>query len=164
MGNWGGMAVAHATVAELREFAAEAGCADVDGDADLGGGWSAVYYPDQPDGAAAALARRTGAPVLTVSYLDSDVGFVEAATFAGGRWKALLNRDTAEDYEIPVDRFPVEAALAGALDWAAAAGLTADPDGIRAALTGSEAFAEELTNRLLSALGVDPTALGEENA
>ncbi|MEU9162625.1 hypothetical protein AB0D29_20415 [Streptomyces sp. NPDC048424] len=156
MGNWGGMAVAHATVAELREFAAEAGCA-VDCDEDLGGGWSAVHYPDQPDGAAAALARRTGAPVLTVAYLDSDVGFVEAATFAGGRWKALLNRDAAEDYEIPVERFPVEAALAGALDWAAAAGLTADADGIRAALTGSEACAEDLTDRLLGALGLHLT-------
>ncbi|WP_404959677.1 hypothetical protein [Streptomyces sp. 147326] len=164
MGNWGGMAVARATVAELREFAAGAGCADVDGDADLGGGWSAVYYPDQPEGAAAALARRTGAPVLTVAYLDSDVGFVEGATFAGGRWKALLNRNTAGDYEIPVDRFPVEAALAGALDWADAAGLTADPDGIRSALTGSEAFAEDLTARLLGALGMDWAVLGEESA
>ncbi|MFF3677032.1 hypothetical protein ACFYYS_24035 [Streptomyces sp. NPDC002120] len=162
MGNWGGTAVARAAVAELREFAAEAGCA-VDRGEELGGGWSAVHYPDQPDGAAAALARRTGAPVFTVAYLDSDVGFVEAATFSGGRWKALLNRRTAEDYEIPLDRFPVEAALAGALDWAAAAGLTADPDGIRAALTGSEAFAEDLTHRLLGALGLDFSALGEES-
>ncbi|MCX5305603.1 MULTISPECIES: hypothetical protein [Streptomyces] len=160
MGNWGGTAVAHATVAELREFAAEVGCG-VDGDEDLGGGWSAVQYPDQPDGAAAALARRTGAPVLTVAYLDSDVGFVEAATFAGGRWKALLNRVTAEGYEIPVDRFPVEAALEGALDWSAAAGLTADPDAIRAALTGSAAFAEELTDQLLGALGIPAAAPGE---
>ncbi|MFG2485922.1 hypothetical protein ACGFSI_24585 [Streptomyces virginiae] len=164
MGNRGGMAVAHATVAELREFAAEAGCAGVDGDAELGGGWSAVYYPDQPDGAAAALARRTGAPVLTVAYLDSDVGFVEAATFAGGRWKALLNRDTAEDYAIPVDRFPVDAALVGALDWAAAGGLTADPEAVRAVLAGSEAFAEDLAERLLGALGIAPAAPVEEGA
>ncbi|WP_189735394.1 hypothetical protein [Streptomyces nojiriensis] len=164
MGNSGGMAVARATVAELREFAAEAGFEDVDADADLGGGWSVVYCADPPDGAAAALARRTGAPVLTVAYLDSDVGFVEGATFAGGRWKALLNRDTAEDYEIPVDRFPVEAALAGALDWAAAGGLTADPDGVRAVLTGSEAFAEDLTDRLLAALGTAPAAPGGEGA
>ncbi|MGW6574670.1 hypothetical protein ACWGAN_21225 [Streptomyces sp. NPDC054945] len=163
MGNWGGTAVAHAAVAELREFAAEAGYAGADGDEDLGGGWSAVHYPDRPDGAATAaavLARRTGAPVLTVAYLDSDVGFVEAATFAGGRWKALLNRDTAEDYEIPVDRFPVEAALAGALDWAAAGGLTADPDGIRAVLTSCAPCAEELTDRLLGALGIAPAARG----
>ncbi|MFE9930731.1 hypothetical protein [Streptomyces sp. NPDC005533] len=165
MGNWGGTAVAHATVAELREFAAGTGFTGVDGDADLGGGWSALYYADQPDGgAAAALARRTWAPVLTVVYLDGDVGFVEGATVAGGQWKALLNRDMAEDYEIPVERFPVEAALAGALDWAAAAGLTADPDGIRGALTGSEAFAEDLTDRLLGALGINPAAPGEEGA
>ncbi|MFF3089292.1 hypothetical protein ACFVRB_30245 [Streptomyces nojiriensis] len=165
MGNWGGMAVAHATVAELREFAAGAGCADVDGDEDLGGGWSAVYCADQPDGAAAAaLARRTGAPVLAVAYLDSDVGFVEGATFAGGRWKALLNRKKAEGYEIPGDRFPVEEALAGALDWAAAGGLTADPEGVRAVLTGSEVFAEDLAERLLGALGIAPATPGEEGA
>ncbi|WP_146228390.1 hypothetical protein [Streptomyces sp. CG 926] len=95
-----------------------------------------------------------------MAYLDSDVGFVEAATFAGGRWKALLNRDTAEHYEIPVDRFPVEAALAGALDRAAAGGLTADPDGIRAVLTGSAPCAEELTDRLVGALGIAPAAQG----
>ncbi|MFI8390752.1 hypothetical protein [Streptomyces sp. NPDC085540] len=164
MGDSGGMAVARATVTELREFAAEAGFDGVDVDADLGGGWSAVYCADPPDGAAAALARRTGAPVLTVAYLDSDVGFVEGATFAGGSWKALLNRETAEGYEIPVDRFPVEAALAGALDWAAAGGLTADPEGVRAALTGSEAFAEDLVERLLAGLGIAPAAPGEEGA
>ncbi|MFD3465546.1 hypothetical protein ACFWWM_04120 [Streptomyces sp. NPDC058682] len=163
------MAVARATVTELREFAAEAGFDGVGVDADLGGGCSAVYCADQPDGAAAALARRTGArrtgaPVLTVAYLDSDVGFVEGATFAGGGWKALLNRETAEDYEIPVDRFPVQAALVGALDWAAAGGLTADPEGVRAALTGSEAFAEDLAERLLGALGIAPAAPGEEGA
>ncbi|MFI1647705.1 hypothetical protein ACH4XT_12300 [Streptomyces avidinii] len=158
MGNSGGMAVARATVEELREFAAEAGCAGRDADAELGGGWAAVYCADQPGGLAPALARRTGAPVFTVDYLDSDVGFVDAATFSGGRWKALLNRDTAEDYEIPVDRFPVEPALAGALAWAADAGLTADREGIRAALTGSEAFAEDLADRLLGALGLSPAA------
>ncbi|MER6448772.1 hypothetical protein [Streptomyces venezuelae] len=166
MGNRGGTAVARATVAELEEFAAEAGCAGIDGAGDLGGGWSQVQYDDQPDGAAlaAALARRTGAPVLTVAYLDSDVGFVEAATFAGGSWRALLNRVTAENYEIPVDRFPVETALAGALDWAAAAGLSADPAGIRAALAGSETFAEELTDRLLGALGIPSAAPGAAGA
>ncbi|MFG2993440.1 hypothetical protein ACGFZK_29780 [Streptomyces sp. NPDC048257] len=99
-----------------------------------------------------------------MAYLDSDVGFVEAATFAGGHWKALLNRDTAEEYEIPLDRFPVEPALAGALGWAAAAGLTADPGAVRSALTGSEVFAEDLTDRLLGALGMAPAAGGEESA
>ncbi|MFI1948852.1 hypothetical protein ACH46F_34010 [Streptomyces virginiae] len=164
MGDSGGMAVARATVTELREFAAEAGVEGVDADADLGGGWSVVYCADQPDGVAAALARRTGAPVLAVAFLDSDVGFVEGATFAGGRWKALLNRDTAEDYEIPVDRFPADAALAGALDWAAAGGLTADPEAVRAVLTGSEAFAEDLAERLLGALGIESAAPGENDA
>ncbi|MFE5805381.1 hypothetical protein [Streptomyces sp. NPDC056491] len=151
--------MARATVTELREFAAEAGGGGVDADAELSDGWSVVYCADQPDGVtAAALARRTGAPVLTVACLDSDVGFVEGATFAGGRWKALLNRDTAEDHEIPVDRFPVDVAVAGALDWAAAGGLTADPEGVRAVLTGSESFAEELADRLLGALGIAPAA------
>ncbi|MFD9409105.1 hypothetical protein ACFWBN_19075 [Streptomyces sp. NPDC059989] len=148
------MAVAHSTVAELREFGAEVGF-EVDGDAELGDGWAAVYYADGPAGGGAHLARRTGAPVFTVAYLDSDVGFVEAVTPAGARWTALLNRDTAEDYEIPLDRYPVEPALAGALAWASAAGLSADPEGIRAALTGSETFAEDLADRLLTALGIE---------
>lgn len=77
------MAVARATVAELREFGAEAGF-EVDGDAEPGDGWAAVYYADGPDGGGAYLARRTGSPVFTVRYLDSDVGFVEAVTPAGG--------------------------------------------------------------------------------
>ncbi|WP_328926120.1 hypothetical protein OG429_16795 [Streptomyces sp. NBC_00190] len=158
MGNSGGTAVARATVEELREFAAEAGFGAAGGGeeaAELGGGWVMLHVADQPAGGAAALSRRTGAPVITVAYLDSDVGFVEAATFAGGHWKALLNRDTAQDYGIPLDRFPVQPALEGALDWAAAAGLTADPAGVRTALTGSEPFAEDLADRLLTALGLD---------
>ncbi|MFJ7592070.1 hypothetical protein ACIQZO_32855 [Streptomyces sp. NPDC097617] len=163
MANFGGMAVARAMVSELREFAAGAGFRGVDGDEELSDGWSTLYYTDQPDGGAAALARRTGAPVLTVAYLDSDVGFVEAATFAGGHWRALLNRKTAVGYDIPLDRFPVEPALVGALDWSQAGGLTAEPDGIRAALTGSEAFAETLADRLLGALGIAPGAGGGEN-
>ncbi|WP_146228391.1 hypothetical protein [Streptomyces sp. CG 926] len=63
MGNWGGTAVAHATVAELREFAAEAGYAGVDGDEDLGGGWSAVPRPAgrRGDGGGAAGAADRGA-------------------------------------------------------------------------------------------------------
>ncbi|MFG2985255.1 hypothetical protein ACGFYQ_29005 [Streptomyces sp. NPDC048258] len=158
MGNSTGTAVARATVEELREFAAGAGFDTVGGGddaAELGGGWAALHFADQPAGGAEALARRTGAPVITVAYLDSDVGFVEGATFAGGHWKGLLNRDTAQGYGIPLDRFPVQPALEGALDWAAAAGLTADPAGVRAALTGSEAFAEDLADRLLTALGLD---------
>ncbi|MFC9296057.1 hypothetical protein ACFTWH_12855 [Streptomyces sp. NPDC057011] len=153
MGNLGGMAVARSTVAELREFGAEVRF-EVDGDAELGGGWAALYCADRPNRGAAHLARRTGAPVFTVSYLDSDVGFVEAVTPAGAGWKALLNRDTAVGYEIPLDRYPVEPALAGALAWAAAAGLTADAQEVRAALTGSEPFAEDLADRLLTALGL----------
>ncbi|MFB7464172.1 hypothetical protein ACFCZ1_11840 [Streptomyces sp. NPDC056224] len=163
MGNSGGTAVARATVEELREFAAGAGFGRARGGdaggggeaAELGDGWAVLHFADQPAGGAAALSRRTGAPVITVAYLDSDVGLIEAATFAGGHWKALLNRDTAQEYGIPLDRFPVQSALEGALDWTAAAGLTADPAGIRAALTGSEAFAEDVADRLLTALGLD---------
>lgn len=94
--------------------------------------------------------------MITVAYLDSDVGFVEAATFMRRSLEGPAEpghgtglRDTAR----PVPR--PKPALEGALDWSAAAGLTADPAGVRTALTGSEPFAEDLADRLLTALGLD---------
>ncbi|MFF5921970.1 hypothetical protein ACFY8C_27040 [Streptomyces flavochromogenes] len=89
-----------------------------------------------------------------VSFLDSDVGFVEALTPGGGSWEGLLNRETAESYEIPLEHFPVEPAVAGALAWSAAAGLTPDEEAIRQTLTGAALFADQLSAALLAALGL----------
>ncbi|WP_438318288.1 hypothetical protein ACSHWO_33715 [Streptomyces sp. HUAS TT3] len=68
--------------------------------------------------------------------------------------KGLLNRQMADRYEIPLGKFPVEPAVAGALAWSAAAGLTPDEEAVRRTLTGSALFAEELSTTLLTALGV----------
>ncbi|MET9591991.1 hypothetical protein ABZY45_13625 [Streptomyces sp. NPDC006516] len=74
-----------------------------------------------------------------MSFLDSDVGFVEAGTPDGSSWEGLLNREMAKSYEIPLEHFPMEPAVAGALAWSAAAGLTPD---------------EEASSALLVALGL----------
>ncbi|MBT2406833.1 hypothetical protein J7F00_25575, partial [Streptomyces sp. ISL-21] len=96
----------------------------------------------------------TGAPAVVVNYLDSDVGFVEGAAPDGRRWHALLDRETAADYEIPVHRYSVAPAVIAALSWSAAAGLTADQDLIRRALTESAPFVEDLAAVLLTGLGI----------
>ncbi|MFB6615300.1 hypothetical protein ACFCV9_13975 [Streptomyces sp. NPDC056367] len=158
MGNSGGMIVARCAAAELLGIAGAAGFEEACHGEDLAGEWAAVQYADRPVGGGTVVARQTGEPVFTVAYLDSDVGFVEAVTPLGSRWKALLNRKRAEGYGMPLDRYPVDPAVAGALAWAAAAGLTADAAGVRAALTGEEALAEDLTDRLLVALGIAPGA------
>ncbi|MFE5948601.1 hypothetical protein [Streptomyces sp. NPDC056480] len=60
----------------------------------------------------------------------------------------------AKSYEIHLEQFPIEPAVAGALVWSAAAGLTPDAVAIRQTLTGSALFAEELSSALMVALGL----------
>ncbi|WP_208106574.1 hypothetical protein [Streptomyces sp. GC420] len=120
----------------------------------LAEGWQVADFTGVGRRGLAALVRKTGAPAVMVSFLDSDVGFVEAATPDGRSWEALLNRDMAESYEIPVEQFPVEPAVDGALAWAAAAGLTPEEESVRRTLTGAAVFVEELSADLLVALGL----------
>ncbi|MET7759162.1 hypothetical protein ABZT27_31325 [Streptomyces sp. NPDC005389] len=84
----------------------------------------------------AKLVQSTGTSAVMVSFLDSDVGFVEAL------------------YEMPLEHFPIEPAVASALAWSAAAGLTPDEEAIRQTLTGSALFAEQLSSALMVALGL----------
>ncbi|MFB6822782.1 hypothetical protein ACFCXA_14450 [Streptomyces virginiae] len=51
-----------------------------------------------------------------------------------------------------------------ALDRTAAGGLTAGPETVRAVLTGSEAFAEDLAERLLGAPAIESAVPGEDDA
>ncbi|MEU0040924.1 MULTISPECIES: hypothetical protein [unclassified Streptomyces] len=102
----------------------------------------------------ANLVQSTGTPAIMVSFLDSDVGFVEALTPDGSSWDCLLNREMAKSYEIPLEHFPIEPAVAGALAWSAVAGLAPDEEAIRQTLTGSALFAEQLSSALLVALGL----------
>lgn len=121
-------------------------------------GWQVTEFTDAGQRSLTSLVQRTGAPAVMVSFHDSDVGFVEAATPDGSTWEALLNREMAESYEIPLEHFPIEPAVVGALAWSAAAGLTPDEEAIRRTLTGSALFAEELSSALLVALGL-PSAI-----
>lgn len=131
-----------------------AGFTDVDDAETLADGWQVSDFAEAGPRGVAGLVRRTGAPAVMVSFLDSDVGFVEAVTPDGAKWKGLLNRATAQGYGIPLEQFPVESAVTGAPAWSAAAGVAADEELVRRALTGSALFAEELSALLFVALGI----------
>ncbi|GAA3789800.1 hypothetical protein GCM10023083_26830 [Streptomyces phyllanthi] len=130
------------------------GFSDVDDAEPLADGWLQVEFADFGRHSAQALVRRTGAPVVMVSYLDSDLGFVEAALPGGGGWTGLLNPELAESYEIGPDEFPVGPAVAGAAAWSAAAGLVGDEALVRRAFTEHADFAEWLFPVLLAGLGI----------
>jgi hypothetical protein len=153
MGNWGG-AVAARTDGDLRDLMEAAGFDEVEDPEVLEDGWQVAEFADAPERALAALVGGTGTPALMVSLMDSDVGLVKGVTHEGHVWEGLLDRETAESYEIPLEEFPVERAVAGALAWSAAAGLTADAAVVERALTGSTLFAEELVSLLYVGLGI----------
>ncbi|MFD9498784.1 hypothetical protein [Streptomyces sp. NPDC060035] len=153
MGNSGG-SVAIRSTAELGGLLTAAGFTGLEDTDMLAEGWQVSAFADARQRSLSELVEKAGAPAVMVSFLDSDVGFIEAMTPDGGAWKGLLNRDTAESYEIPLDDFPVEPAVAGALAWSATAGLTSEAEVVRQALTGSATFAEELFGLLLVGLGI----------
>ncbi|WP_326827815.1 hypothetical protein [Streptomyces sp. NBC_01751] len=153
MGNSGGSLTTRST-GELHQFMRAAGFTGIDGTETLAEGWQTTHFADAGRRSLTALVQRTGTPAVMVSFLDSDVGFIEAATPEGSTWEGLLNRDMATSYDIPLEQFPIEPAVAGALAWAATSGLTPDEEAIRQTLTGSALFAEELSSVLLAALGL----------
>ncbi len=139
---------------ELHQLMRAVGFTGIDDTEALSESWQTTVFADAGRRSLANLVQSTGTPAIMVSFLDSDVGFVEALTPGGGSWEGLLNRETAESYEIPLEHFPVEPAVAGALAWSAAAGLTPDEEAIRQTLTGAALFAEQLSAALLAALGL----------
>jgi len=82
------------------------------------------------------LVAETGAPALTVYVIESAVGIVEAATVDSGSWRACLNPDDAvRAFDIPPDDAGTVAGTTElATAWAAAAGRTADPEAVAAAV------------------------------
>ncbi len=94
----------------------------------LAEGWQVTDFADAGRRSLANLVQSSGTPAIMVSFLNSDVGFVEALTPDGSSWEGLLNREMAKSYEIPLEHFPIEPAIAGALAWSAAAGLTPDEE------------------------------------
>ncbi|TXS54719.1 hypothetical protein EAO69_43620 [Streptomyces sp. me109] len=131
-----------------------AGFTGIDATSAMAEGWQVADFADAGRRSLANLVQRTGEPAVMVSFLDSDVGFIEALTPEGNSWEGLLNREMAKSYEIPLEHFPIEPAVAGALAWSAAAGLTPDEEAIRQTLTVSALFAEELSSALMVALGL----------
>ncbi|MER5892238.1 hypothetical protein [Streptomyces sp. NPDC001876] len=153
MGNFGG-SLAIGSAAELRDLLKATGFIGVEDTDVLAEGWQVSEFADADERSLPGLVEKAGAPAVMVSFLDSDVGFVEAVTPDGTAWTGLLNRGMAESYDIPLEDFPVETAVAGALAWSAAAGLTSEAEAVRQALTGSATFAEELYGLLLVGLGI----------
>ncbi|MFI0243120.1 hypothetical protein [Streptomyces sp. NPDC016845] len=132
----------------------EVGFSDLDDSKSLLNDWQLTGFAHADQQALENFVRRTGAPAIAVSFFDSDVGFIDALTPDGTRWKGLLNRETAEGYGIPMEHFPVESSVAGALAWAVAADLTPDEELVQQTLTASAVFAEDLADELLAALGI----------
>ncbi|MFE7031434.1 hypothetical protein ACFU9Y_14085 [Streptomyces sp. NPDC057621] len=157
MGNSGGSLTTR-TTGELHQLMRAAGFRGIDEAETLAEGWQVADFADAGQRSMANLVRHTGTPALMVSFHDSDVGFVEGLTPDGNSWEGLLNREMAESYEIPLEHFPLEPAVAGALAWSAAAGLTSDEEAVRRTLTGAALFVEELSSALLVALGLPGAA------
>ncbi|WP_432106727.1 hypothetical protein [Streptomyces sp. AA1529] len=153
MGNSGGSLTTHFT-GELHQLMREAGFTGIEDTQALAEGWQVTDFADAGRRTLTNLVRQTGAPAIMVSFFDSDVGFIEARTPDDDSWEGLLNREMAKSYVIPLEHFPIEPAVAGALAWSTAAGLTPDEKAIRQTLTGSALFAEELSAALMAALGL----------
>lgn len=117
-------------------------------------GWQIVQaHRNVEDGA--AIADATGAPVLLMHVLDSDLLVVEAYGVPGVRWGCAIPEDMAVDYDAPEGLIAdPEELTPRAVAWAEAAGLRPDAAAVRAVLDDEEAVcAEELATDLVRALG-----------
>lgn len=119
------------------------------------GGWHELQLDGFPESAALSeVVSETGAAALVAVVLDSDMAHVQALSPAGAGWAAYLHPDNAEAFGAPpLPHTPDE--IAGlAVAWSAEAGLNAEPDAVRAALSAKNTFAEETFTELLAALGI----------
>jgi hypothetical protein len=102
----------------------------------------------------AAVVAATGAPAMAFYVMDEDCAIGEGAAPSGHRWDGVFTEECVlSDYP---DAMPAgyrrENAVAGAIAWAAEAGLTADPAMVE------EAFAGGVTRRLYKAVGLPDVA------
>ncbi|MEY9963084.1 hypothetical protein ABIA33_001110 [Streptacidiphilus sp. MAP12-16] len=148
----------------MAELAASAGFGEPLEVRAIADGWQVVEFgkANELGPMVSVLAQATGTPTIAAMFLDSDCGFVHAATPDGRSWEALLDRAMCEEYEAPLDRFPVERAVSDSLAWSAAAGLTPDQEVLTRALTDSMTFAESLFSVLLVGLGIPGSELPNE--
>lgn len=85
---------------------------------------------------ASELVAETGAPALAIYVIESAVGVIDAAAPDGENWYACLNpADAVRAFDMPPEFAGSTAqTTAQAVRWAAAAGKTADPAAIAAAV------------------------------
>ncbi|GAA0405225.1 hypothetical protein [Streptomyces luteireticuli] len=133
-------------------------------------GWQLWHHPHQPelgdlDALVRALADETGAPALAAYVMESDCAVVSGAGPGGAPWSACLGRRALAGYMADTglaldELFPdPRAAAAHCSAWAAAAGHTADPDGLAAVLAAEpEPRVENLFEDLLAHLGIEAGA------
>lgn len=138
----------------------------------LPGGWTALVVGDEDvfwdrDRILARLIQETGRPALLALSLDSDFLGIVGRTPDGGSWDGVIDAESAaaareegleEGYDGVVPEFSgPDDAVAGALVWARAAGLSADEEALRRIFTVAEweQPADQYWPDLLAALGVD---------
>ncbi|MEV6928206.1 hypothetical protein AB0M46_27460 [Dactylosporangium sp. NPDC051485] len=103
------------------------------------------------------LAEETGFPALSVYVIESAVGIVEADIPGGSWWAACLNpADAMRVWDFPAEKAgTVEETTALAVQWAAAAGRTADPEAVAAAVNRYVGPFGEGVMAFLDGLGFD---------
>ncbi|BEL08522.1 hypothetical protein Q0Z83_067130 [Actinoplanes sichuanensis] len=149
MGYSGGIYVAKA------ERPAAVGDLDVLWSKEFPDGWHELQLDGFPESSALpGLVTATGAPALVAVVLDSDMAHVQALSPAGVDWAAYLHPDNAEAFGAPPLPHSPDEIVELAVAWSTEAGLVADPEAVRAALTAKNTFAEETFTELLAALGI----------
>ncbi|WP_406293581.1 hypothetical protein OG948_02965 [Embleya sp. NBC_00888] len=116
------------------------------------GSWREIQMYSRPrdDADIAAVVAATGAPAMAFYVADGDCAVGEGAAPSGHRWDGVLTEVCVlSDYP---DALPTgyrrDNAVAGAIAWAAEAGLTADPTKIE------QAFARGSLDNLYDAVGL----------
>ncbi|MEV4280629.1 hypothetical protein [Actinoplanes xinjiangensis] len=119
------------------------------------GGWHELQLDGFPESSALReVVAATGAPALMAVVLDSDMAHVQALSPAGVGWAAYLHPGNAEAFGAPPLPHSPDEIVELATTWSAEAGLHADRDAVRAALTAKNTFAEETFTDLLTGLGI----------
>lgn len=110
--------------------------------------------PSAVEWLAGRLSTETGAPALAMYVLDSDCGWIVAASPRGGGWRGCLGPDIAiADYNMPPSNACIEQIAEAAAEWAAEAGRVADAGAIAAAMPERPGPFGEGVDDLMSALG-----------
>ncbi len=143
-----------------------------DGDESFPGGWTALVLSDEDvfwerDRVLAQLVEQTGRPALVALCLDSDFLGIVGRTPGGRTWDGVVDAESAAaaraegleaEYDVVVPVFAApEEAVAGAVAWADAAGISPDEAALRRLfeVTEWEQPADQYWPALLAALRVE---------